>query len=93
MVIQPFFFYNATRGSFNQDGHYESLPNGNWKNQFQEQLYEDLEGPTGTPEKFYPHVIDPTWGVDRSVLVTLLEAYHEDGDRVYLCLPSKLAPY
>ena len=39
VVIQPFFFYNATRGSFNEDGHYESLPNGDWKNQFQEQLF------------------------------------------------------
>ena len=39
VVIQPFFFYNATRGSFNQDGHYESLSTGDWKNQFQEQLF------------------------------------------------------
>ncbi|MBU6142240.1 glycine--tRNA ligase [Patescibacteria group bacterium] len=29
-------------------------------------------------EKFLPHVIEPTWGVDRSVLVALLEAYHEE---------------
>ena len=38
-VIQPFFFYNRTRGSFDLDGHYESLPDGDWKNQFQEQLF------------------------------------------------------
>ena len=38
-VIQPFFFYNRTRGVFDQDGHYESLPGGDWKNQFQEQLF------------------------------------------------------
>ncbi|MDP3999695.1 MAG: glycine--tRNA ligase [bacterium] len=31
-----------------------------------------------TNEKFLPHVIEPTWGVDRSVLVALLEAYHEE---------------
>ena len=50
-----------------------------------------------TNEEFWPHVIEPTWGVDRSVLVTLLEAYKEDttekGTRVYLKLPPKLAPY
>jgi hypothetical protein len=39
VLIQPFFFYNATRGTFDLDGHYESLPDGDWKNQFQEQLF------------------------------------------------------
>ena len=38
-VIQPFFFYNATRGLFDSNGHYESLTDGDWKNQFQEQLF------------------------------------------------------
>lgn len=46
-----------------------------------------------TGEEFWPHVIEPTFGLDRSVLVTLLEAYHEDDDRVVLKLPLKLAPY
>ncbi|MEK7125615.1 MAG: glycine--tRNA ligase [Patescibacteria group bacterium] len=31
-----------------------------------------------TKEKFTPHVIEPTWGVDRSVLVAMLEAYCEE---------------
>ena len=48
-------------------------------------------------EKFFPHVIEPTWGVDRSVLVTLLSAYAEEGSgdkkRVVLKLPKTLAPY
>jgi len=38
-VIQPFFFYNRTRGTFNADGHYDSLPKGDKKYQFQEQLF------------------------------------------------------
>ena len=46
-----------------------------------------------TNEEFVPHVIEPTWGVDRSVLVALLEAYHEEGERVVLKLPFKLAPF
>ena len=46
-----------------------------------------------TGEKFVPHVIEPTWGVDRSVLVVLLEAYSEEKDRVVLKLHPKLAPY
>ena len=46
-----------------------------------------------TGEEFWPHVIEPTFGLDRSVLATLLDAYHEDEDRVVLKLPLKLAPY
>ncbi len=36
--------------------------------------YTDLE----TGEKFIPHVIEPTFGIDRMLLVCLLEAYHEE---------------
>lgn len=46
-----------------------------------------------TGEEFIPHVIEPTWGVDRSVLVVLLDAYSEDSGRVFLKLKPKLAPY
>ncbi len=48
-----------------------------------------------TNEKFIPHVIEPSFGLDRSVLVTLLEAYTEDtkNERTYLKLPGWLAPY
>lgn len=44
-----------------------------------------------------PHVIEPTWGVDRSILAILLSAYTEetvkDEMRVVLKLPMQLAPY
>ena len=33
---------------------------------------------TETGEKFLPHVIEPTFGLDRTVLVALLEAYREE---------------
>ncbi len=50
-----------------------------------------------TNEKYLPHVIEPTWGVDRSVLAVLCEHYKEEGSgddkRVYLALPPKLAPF
>jgi len=51
--------------------------------------YKDPE----TGEEFVPHVIEPTWGVDRSVLVTLLDAYSEKEGRIVLKLKPKLAPY
>lgn len=46
-----------------------------------------------TNEEFIPHVIEPTWGVDRSVLVTLLDAYSEKDGKVILKLKPKLAPF
>ncbi|MDO8598576.1 MAG: glycine--tRNA ligase, partial [bacterium] len=66
----------------------------------QEFTYFDQE----TKERFVPHVIEPTFGVDRTMLVVLLEAYHEiEGGRttttesakeveVVLKLPKELAP-
>ncbi len=49
-----------------------------------------------TNEKFIPHVIEPTFGVDRTVLAVLLSAYAEEeveGEtRVVLRLPKHLAP-
>lgn len=54
-----------------------------------------------TNERFVPHVIEPTWGLDRTVLVTLLEhldideASTAEGDtepRMVLRFPPKLAP-
>ncbi|MEW6610927.1 MAG: glycine--tRNA ligase [Patescibacteria group bacterium] len=59
-------------------------------------------------KKFTPHVIEPTWGVDRSVLAVLCEGYREEpasaqasgeargegkDKRVYLKLPVTLAPF
>lgn len=38
-VIQSFYFYNRTRGSFNSKGHYDSLPAGDKKYQYQQQLF------------------------------------------------------
>ncbi len=46
-----------------------------------------------TGEKYIPHVIEPTWGVDRSILAVLCESYNEDAERIFLKLPPKLAPY
>lgn len=49
-----------------------------------------------TKERFIPHVIEPSFGVERVVFAVLSSAYREDevnGDkRVYLALPEHLAP-
>jgi glycyl-tRNA synthetase len=46
-----------------------------------------------TNEEYWPHVIEPTWGVDRSVLAVLLDSYEEEEGRVFLKLKPSLAPY
>lgn len=46
-----------------------------------------------TKKKYIPHVIEPTFGVDRTLLAILSEAYAEEKDRVVLKLNPKMAPY
>lgn len=46
-----------------------------------------------TNEEYTPWVIETSGGVDRAMLFFLIDAYKEDGDRVYLKLHPKLAPY
>jgi len=50
----------------------------------------------GTNEKFIPHVIEPSFGVERMLMAVLSSAYKEDeinGEkRVFLQLPEHLAP-
>jgi glycyl-tRNA synthetase len=44
-------------------------------------------------KKFVPHVIEPAVGINRLMAMVMLDAYTEDGDRVYLRLAPRLAPY
>ena len=50
----------------------------------------------GTNTKFVPHVIEPSFGVERALMAVLSSAYREDEQngekRVYLALPEYLAP-
>lgn len=50
----------------------------------------------GTNTRFIPHVIEPSFGVERALMAVLCSAYREDEQngekRVYLALPEHLAP-
>ena len=59
------------------------------KNHFKEAPYKDQEA----GREFWPHVIEPTWGVDRTILAILASAYEEESERVVLKLNPKMAPY
>ena len=56
----------AYRGDFDLKNHMEASG--------QDMRYTDPE----TGEKFLPHVVEPTFGLDRTVLAAMLEAYHEE---------------
>lgn len=71
----------AYRGNFDLSNH-ERVSGKNIK-------YKDPE----TNEEFLPHVVEPTWGVDRSVLAVLDSSFYEDKDRIILKLKPKLAPF
>jgi len=47
----------------------------------------------GTGEKFIPHVIEPTFGINRVFLTLLTEAYSENNERFILKLHKDIAPY
>jgi glycyl-tRNA synthetase len=84
----------AYRGDFDLKSHMDASG--------QDLRYTDPE----TQERYMPHVIEPTWGVDRSVLVAMLEAYseekiesnkklvegNEDDARIVMKFPKWLAP-
>ena len=55
----------------------------------QDMTYRDTE----TGEVYIPWDIETSAGVDRSLLFFLVDAYREDGERIYLALHPKLAPY
>lgn len=64
----------------------------------QERSGKNLEyRPKDNGQPFIPHVIEPTFGLDRHVLAVLCEAYSQDevaGEkRTFLKLDPKLAPY
>ncbi|HEY4516039.1 MAG TPA: glycine--tRNA ligase [Candidatus Paceibacterota bacterium] len=61
--------------------------------------YFDEDPPAGGKERFVPHVIEPSLGVDRTILAVLSDAYTEDdppaggeGVREYLKLKPAIAP-
>ncbi len=51
--------------------------------------YKDPE----SQKEFWPHVIEPSFGIDRLFLAILLDAYTQDGERMVLKLKPQLAPY
>ncbi len=54
---------------------------------------EDLKYHPEEGKPFFPHVVEPTFGANRTLLIALLDGYNEEEGRVFLKLHPKLAPY
>ncbi|MBW9141475.1 MAG: glycine--tRNA ligase [Candidatus Aramenus sp.] len=46
-----------------------------------------------TGKRFIPHVVEPSFGVERCLFLSVLNAYSEKKDRIVLSLPREVAPY
>lgn len=88
--------YNFPFGGFKElfglahRGDFDLTQHGKFSNEKLEYFDQD------TGERFTPHIIEPTFGVERSLLMTLISAYNEEeveGEtRVVLRFPKKIAP-
>lgn len=58
-----------------------------------EESGEDLQYHPEDGKPFYPHVVEPTFGANRTLLTVLVDGYEEEKDRVVLKLNPKIAPY
>jgi glycyl-tRNA synthetase len=61
------------------------------------QLTDDLiefqeEEETVRGDKIYPHVIEPSYGIDRIFYAVLLHCFHKEDDRNLLSLPADISP-
>ncbi len=58
--------------------------------------YYDEDSPTGEKGRFIPHCVEPSFGLDRTILAVLTDAYAEDemnGEtRIYLKFSPNIAP-
>ena len=84
---QKELFGLAYRGDYDLSRHSES------SGEKLEYRFQDEDG----VKTFVPHVIEPTFGLDRTILALLVSAYREDGEgedtRVFLSFDPKIAPY
>jgi len=49
--------------------------------------------PMDNNHRFIPHVIEPTFGVNRILLAILTQSFYQDDKRTVLKLPAKFAPF
>ncbi len=64
-----------------------------WRQDWDLSRHSEYSGQDLTYENYIPWIVETSGGVDRTFLFLLMDAYTEDGDRIYLKLNPKVAPY
>lgn len=84
---------------FNFDGEYKELYGLAYRTDFDLKRHSKFSGKDlryqdqVSGEKFYPHVIEPTFGANRTLLALLIDAYTEEENRILLKLNPIIAPF
>jgi hypothetical protein len=85
LAVQPFVYYNRTRGSFDDDGHYSALPEGDKETLFQQYIFSQY-GITDKWEIAAQMVIQQNYVTQSGV-----KAHHQGLGDSYLFTRYKLA--
>lgn len=64
-----------------------------WRQDWDLSRHSEYSGQDLTYENYIPWIVETSGGVDRTFLFLLMDAYTEDGERIYLKLNPKVAPY
>ncbi|HTX61564.1 MAG TPA: glycine--tRNA ligase [Methanobacterium sp.] len=80
------------KDSFQEKGSYDLEVDGSFHTLTPDIIDFQDEEETIRGEKIYPHVIEPSYGIDRIIYSVLLHCYQKDGDRTVLKVPADVAP-
>ncbi len=88
------------------DIEYQASPFGNkemegihWRSDYDLTVHSKFSGEDltyldpDTNERYLPHIVETSGGVDRTFLFLLIDSYTEENERIYLKLNPKIAPY
>jgi len=78
--------------AFNKDGVFKLELDGNFYELSPDIISFEKREEIIRGEKIIPHVIEPSYGIDRIIYSVLLHSYTENEDRTYLNLKKQIAP-
>lgn len=64
-----------------------------WRQDWDLSRHSQYSGQDLSYEGYIPWIVETSGGVDRTFLFLMMDAYTEEGDRIYLKLSPKIAPY
>ncbi len=78
---------------YNFDGNFKEIYGLAYRGDYDLKQHKLTFADQQTGESYTPHVIEPSFGLERTILPILLDAYTEDENRIVLKLNPNIAPY